>query len=187
VSLPMLIVGGWWTDWMTKRYGPRIGRTFPIASTRFITAAAFLTCCYLQNVWAVVGVLCVMSIVNDMGLPAIWGYNLDVGKRNVGVVLGWGNMWGNLGAFVSPIVLLRLRDHFPTREAGYNAIFLACAGVFVFIGIVSLFIDASKPLGESPKDVAVSPTPPSPPAAESAIQAGEPDARSGAVREGEPT
>jgi sugar phosphate permease len=186
VSLPMLLVGGFWTDWMTKHYGPRLGRMFPIAATRFVTAGAFLACYFLNNVWAVVGVLCVMSIVNDMGLPAIWGYNLDVGKRNVGVVLGWGNMWGNLGAFVSPIVLLRLRDHFATRADGYNAIFLTCAGVFVFIGIVSLFIDASKPIGETPKDPVV-PAPLPPPSSESsAIQAGGPSVKSGAVREGEP-
>lgn len=151
VSLPMMIVGGWWTDWMTKKYGPRIGRCFPVASTRFVTAAAFLTCWFLTDKWAIVIVLCVMSIVNDMGIPALWGYNLDVGKRNVGLVLGWGNMWGNLGAFVSPIVLLRLRDLFATREAGYNAIFLTCAGVFVFIGVVALFIDATKTIGLSEK------------------------------------
>ncbi|MBV8909540.1 MAG: MFS transporter, partial [Gammaproteobacteria bacterium] len=90
VALPTLIVGGWWTDWMTKRYGPRVGRAFPIVSTRFATAAAFMICPFLDSAWAVVIVLCVMSIVHDMGLPAIWGYNLDVGKRNVGVVLGWG-------------------------------------------------------------------------------------------------
>ena len=64
-----------------------------------------------------------MSIVHDMGLPAIWGYNLDVGKRNVGVVLGWGNMWGNLGAFVSPLILLPLTGMFATKKAGYDALF----------------------------------------------------------------
>ena len=153
VSLPMMILGGWWTDWMTKRYGPRIGRCFPIASTRFVTAAAFTACCFLEGVWPILIMLCVMSVVNDMGIPAMWGYNLDVGKRNVGVVLGWGNMWGNLGAFVSPIVLLQLPDFFETRKAGYDAIFLTCAGVFVFIGFVSLFIDASKPIGEEPARV----------------------------------
>jgi MFS family permease len=147
VSVPVMIFGGWWTDWMTKRYGQRVGRCFPIASTRFVTAAAFLACYFLNAPWAIVIVLCVMSVVNDMGIPALWGYNLDVGQHNVGLVLGWGNMWGNLGAFVSPIVLLPLRDLFDTKRAGYDAIFLTCSGVFVFIGIVSLFIDATKPIG----------------------------------------
>jgi MFS transporter, ACS family, glucarate transporter len=148
VSVPVMIFGGWWTDWMTKRYGRRVGRCFPVASTRFVTSAAFLVCYFLNAPWPIVIVLCVMSVVNDLGIPALWGYNLDVGKHNVGLVLGWGNMWGNLGAFVSPIVLLRLRDLFETKKAGYDAIFLTCAGVFVLIGFVSLFIDATKPIGE---------------------------------------
>ena len=174
VSLPMMILGGWWTDWMTKRYGPRIGRCFPIASTRFVTAAAFTACCFLEGVWPILMMLCVMSIVNDMGIPAMWGYNLDVGKRNVGVVLGWGNMWGNLGAFVSPIILLQLPDLFETKKAGYDAIFLTCAGVFVFIGFVALFIDASKPIGEK-ADARV---PAEPPKSSNAIREGEPPFRS---------
>jgi sugar phosphate permease len=153
LALPTLIVGGWWTDWMTKNYGPRMGRAFPIVTTRFVTAAAFAVCPFLDGAWPVVIVLCVMSVVHDMGLPAIWGYNLDVGKRNVGVVLGWGNMWGNLGAFVSPLVLIPLAGMFATRKAGYDAIFLTCAGVFVVIGFASFFIDASKPIGASEKAV----------------------------------
>ena len=168
VALPTLIVGGWWTDWMTKKYGPRVGRCFPIASTRFATALAFGICPFLDGAWPVVIALSAMSIVHDMGLPAIWGYNLDVGKRNVGVVLGWGNMWGNLGAFVSPIVLLPLTSAFSTKVGGYNALFWVCSAVFVLIGIVSLFIDASKPIGETPLPPAAAPD---------AIRAGEPPIR----------
>jgi sugar phosphate permease len=170
VALPTLLVGGWWTDWMTKKYGRRIGRCFPIAATRFATAVAFALCWFLDGAWPVVIMLCVMSIVHDMGLPAIWGYNLDVGKRNVGVVLGWGNMWGNLGAFVSPIILLPLTGAFDTRKAGYEALFLVCAGVFVVIGFVSLFIDASKVIGEAPSSA--------PEEAATGIRAGEPPIRS---------
>jgi len=170
VALPTLIVGGWWTDWMTKKYGSRIGRCFPIASTRFATAAAFAICWFLEGDWPVVITLCAMSIVHDMGLPAIWGYNLDVGKRNVGVVLGWGNMWGNLGAFVSPIILLPLTGAFDTKKEGYDALFLVCAGVFVVIGVVALFIDASKVIGETPGQAPSS-------AAATGIREGEPPIR----------
>lgn len=146
VALPTLIIGGWWTDWMTKRYGSRLGRCFPITATRFATAAAFASCWFLEGAWTIVIILCAMSFVHDLGLPAIWGYNLDVGKRNVGVVLGWGNMWGNLGGFVSPLVLVPLTDMFDNKKAGYDALFLTCAAVFAFIGFMSLLIDATKPI-----------------------------------------
>jgi MFS family permease len=158
-SLGFMPVGGWWTDWMTKKYGTYLGRCFPVASTRFVAAGAFVACCFLDNAWAITIALCVFSIVSDMGLPALWAYNLDVGRRNVGLVLGWGNMWGNLGAAVAPTilgdyVLKRFVDFdgnytLDEAKAGYNAVFLTCAAVFVFIGIVSFLIDATKPVGAS--------------------------------------
>jgi hypothetical protein len=36
---------------------------------------------------------------------------------------------------------------FATKKAGYDALFLTCAAVFASIGVVSLFIDATKPIG----------------------------------------
>ena len=95
-------------------------------------------------------------MANDMGLPAIWAYNLDVGGRNVGLILGWGNMVGNLGAAVSALLLGFVLKRYvdfdaaPTiaqMKAGYGAVFLTCAAVFVLIGIVSLFVDATKKIG----------------------------------------
>ena len=163
VALPMLIVGGWWTDWMTKRFGPYWGRCFPIASTRFLAAAAFVACALLDGPWPVTIALCVFSVVNDAGIPALWAYNLDVGGRNVGIIFGWGNMWGNLGAAVAPkilgIVVMKIfvdnvdASHSPAEwRLGYNAVFLTCAAVFVLIGIVSFFIDASRPIGVKQND-----------------------------------
>ena len=160
VSLPMLLVGGWWTDWMTKKHGKRIGRAFPLATTRFIGAAAILACYFLDGPWPITIALCVFAMASDAGIPAIWAYNLDVGGRNVGLILGWSNMIGNLGAAVSAfalgIVLKRFVDFdgvwtIDQAKAGYAAVFLTCAGVFVFIGVASLFIDASKPIGGGKK------------------------------------
>ena len=158
-AVPVMIIGGWWTDQMAKRFGGYWGRCFPIASTRFVAAAAFVACCFLDSPWAITLVLCAFSVANDLGIPSIWAYNLDVGKRNVGLILGWGNMWGNLGAAVAPqilgdVVLRRFVDFdgsftLDEARAGYNAVFLTCAAVFVFIGFVSFFIDATKPIGVS--------------------------------------
>jgi len=156
IGVPMLLLGGWWTDWMTTKYGPRIGRCFPLASTRFLGAAAILACWFLDAPWPVTIALCVFSMASDLGLPALWAYNLDVGGPNVGLILGWGNMIGNLGAAVSATILGYILKvyvdvdqsyHLEDLKRGYGAVFLTCASVFVFIGIVSLFIDATKPIG----------------------------------------
>jgi ACS family glucarate transporter-like MFS transporter len=141
LSVPMTMIGGAWTDWMTRRWGRRMGRAFPIASTRFVAAGAFLACILLDAPWPITIAMCVMSVTSDMGLPALWAYNLDVGGRNVGLILGWGNMWGNLGAAASPFVLGQIQQFY-----GWNAVFITCAAVFAVIGIASFGIDATHPI-----------------------------------------
>jgi ACS family glucarate transporter-like MFS transporter len=141
LSLPMLLVGGWWTDRMTRRLGPYLGRSFPLASTRFIAALGFFACLLFDAPWPVVLALCVVSVANDVGLPAIWAYNLDVGGRNVGLVLGWGNMWGNLGAACSPVALGLIQARY-----GWDAVFITCGLVFVVIGLASFGVDATRPV-----------------------------------------
>lgn len=141
LSLPMTIVGGWWTDRLTRRWGAYLGRSFPIGSTRLIAGAAFLSCLALDAPWPFTVAFCVMAVASDMGLPAIWAYNLDVGGKNVGLVLGWGNMWGNLGAAVSPFVLGLIQAAY-----GWDTVFLTCGVVFLVIGVASFGIDATRPV-----------------------------------------
>lgn len=145
VSLPMMIVGGWWTDRLTRRIGARWGRALPLALTRLIAASAFLMCLLLDAPLPITLALCVFSLASDMGLPSIWAYCLDVGGRNVGVVLAWGNMWGNLGAAVSTTTLLFLQRQFG-GDLGWDAVFLTCGLVFLVIGVASFGIDATRPI-----------------------------------------
>ena len=69
-------------------------------------------------------------------------YSLDVGGKHVGSVLGWSNMFGNLGAAISPIALNMIIGD----DMNYQRMFLACAAAFVLAGVLALFIDATKPI-----------------------------------------
>jgi MFS transporter, ACS family, glucarate transporter len=150
VSLPMLLVGGWWTDRMTRSLGARWGRALPLVSTRLVAAVGLLSCIWLQEPWPITIALCFFALVNDMGLPAVWAYCLDVGGRNVGVVLGWGNMWGNLGAAVSTSTLVFIQSRIQ-GQTGWQAVFATCAAVLILIGVASLGIDATQPIVRPPE------------------------------------
>ena len=103
-TLPLLVgaigmvAGGWLTDFLTRRLGLRWGRALPMGLTRFVAMAAFLACTGLSDVWAVTAAVACVAFATDLGTPALWAYVQDAGGRYVGSVLGWGNMWGNLGA-----------------------------------------------------------------------------------------
>jgi hypothetical protein len=79
----------------------------------------------------------------DLGVPAVWAYGQDVGGRHVGSVLGWGNMWGNLGAAVTPPLLIWI-----IGDSGrWDLAFLTCCGAFILSGLAALGVDATKGIG----------------------------------------
>lgn len=146
-SLPLFIgwigmlLGGWWTDRLTRRRGVRIGRALPIAFSRFIAMAAFLLMLLHPSPWVCIALLSAVAFGTDLGIPAFWSICQDIGGRSVAAVLGWGNMWGNLGAFVSPMLLGLISRHWD-----WDAVFLVCAAAFLIAGLAAAFIDATKPV-----------------------------------------
>src|SRR5690606_23905514 len=84
----------------------------------------------------------IVAFATDFGSPATWAFTQDVGGRYVGSVLGWGNMWGNLGAAVTPPFLIWIIG--PSEN--WNYAFLACAGAFLLSGLFSLGINATIPI-----------------------------------------
>jgi sugar phosphate permease len=141
VGLVGMLSGGWLTDRLTRRLGQRWGRGLPMSLSRFVAMASFLVCLGLRSPWAVTAALAVVALATDLGTPSVWAFVQDVGGRHVGSVLGWGNMWGNLGAMLSPVVLNRVIAHW-----GWNALFVACAGAFLLSGVTALGVDATIPI-----------------------------------------
>jgi MFS family permease len=145
-AVPMLfamvgmLAGGRLTDRLALALGVRWGRCLPLAVSRFVAMAAFAACLLFDAPWPVVLSLGVVALVTDLGTPAVWAYNQDVGGRYVGAVLGWNNMWGNFGAAVAPWVLAKFIN------VGWDVTFLACAAAYLLSGLVSLGVDASKPI-----------------------------------------
>jgi MFS family permease len=139
-----MFAGGWLTDRLTQALGLRWGRRLPMAATRFTAMAAYLACLFLDSPWAATAAFCVVAVSTDLGTPAIWAFKQDIGGKYVGSVLGWGNMWGNLGAFVAPVVIGELMSSGSTTQ--WNLGFLACAAAFAFSGLTALGVDSLSPL-----------------------------------------
>jgi len=137
-----MLGGGWLTDVLTRRIGRRWGRGLPMALTRFGAMLAYLACPLLGfSPWAITAALCVVAFATDLGTPPIWAYMQDMGGKHVGSILGWGNMWGNIGAALSPLVLTPIID-----KLGWNECFLACGIAFLVSGVTALGINAALPI-----------------------------------------
>ncbi len=142
-----MLAGGRITDWAARHLGIRWGRALPVALTRFLAAIAYLLVFLLPlGPWAATLVLALVAIGTDMGSPAVWAFMQDVGGRNVGSILGWGNMWGNFGALVCAPLLLAIQ-----QQGGYSGAFLFCAAAFAVSGLAALGINASVPIEPRPR------------------------------------
>ena len=149
-----MLTGGKATDLLTARIGLKWGRRWPLFATK-VTGAAAYGCCLLFSTFpedsplnsavAMTVCFCVVSFSVDFGNPANWAFKQDVGGRYVGTVLGWGNMWGNIGAALSPLIYDAVLGENPTL-GDWNNMMLVCLFAFILSGACALGIDASKPI-----------------------------------------
>jgi len=98
--------------------------------------------------WAIVFCLGFAVFFCDLGVPSLWAFSQDVGGKFTASVMGWGNMWGNLGAAASPILYDMILGETPGL-AQWNYLFAFCAAMFILSGISSLPFDATKPIDTS--------------------------------------
>ncbi len=152
-----MFLGGWVTDALATRLGVRWGRALPLSATRFIAMAAFILVLFDPSPWMATALFALVAFGTDLGSPATWAFNQDVGGRYIASVLGWGNMWGNLGATVSPILLVTIVDDYYGGD--WNAAFITCAIAFMISGFCSMLVDATKPIDVVPESGSVE-TPP---------------------------
>jgi sugar phosphate permease len=147
-SIPLLVgwagmmAGGWATDTLAQVLGTRWGRALPLALSRFVAMGAYAVCLFGVDAYTATLAFAVVAFATDFGLPATWAFNLDVGGRHVGSVLGWGNMWGNFGAALSPPLL----NWVVGPDRWWDGAFLACGAAFLVAGVCALGINAAAPL-----------------------------------------
>lgn len=133
-----MLGGGRLTDFLVPRVGVRWARRLPWSVSRFVGMAAFIACPSISDPWTVTLVLSVVAISTDLGTASTWAFCQDVGGKHVGSVLGWGNMWGNLGATVSPVLLAWIFESY-----SWTIMFYVCATAFFLAGVTSLGVDAT--------------------------------------------
>ncbi len=142
-----MFFGGWVTDRCFRFWGPKWGRSLPMAASRIIVGLSYLVCLFLGDPFLVILLMCVVAMATDMGNPAFWAWCQDVGGKHVGSVVGWGNMWGNIGAALAPEIFILVKKMYPDDPMmGWNAVFLLCALVQVVGAAAALGVNSTTPI-----------------------------------------
>lgn len=151
ISVPLwcgwfgMLFGGWLTDALTQRMGLKWGRAIPIGIGRTLAGFCFLYVVYFDPAaWMAVGSFALVAVFTDAGASAVWAVHQDIGGKFTASVLGWGNMWGNFGSAVSPLLIQQLLE----KYHDWDVAFLACGGSFIASGILALFVDVREKISD---------------------------------------
>jgi MFS family permease len=151
-ALPLLsigmgvIAGGWVSDALTRRHGPRKGRSLsgmvglPLAALAIVAAVATASPMLAAAALSLAAGLAALAVA-----PA-WAACLDIGGHHAGVVTGAMNTFGNLGGALSPVVVGLCLD----RWGSWNAPLLTVALGYLAAAACWFDIDAGRPIAPEP-------------------------------------
>jgi MFS transporter, ACS family, glucarate transporter len=138
------LVGGWITPAITRAVGGNIAWTRSILG---FVGQAGAGLCLIAATWYetpiyAVAAIALASFFNDLTMPGAWTACMDIGGKFTGTVSGAMNMMGNLGGFVSPIVIGYILDW----THSFDLAFYVTAGLYMVGATCWLFIDSTTPL-----------------------------------------
>ena len=150
-GLPLLLsaaadlVGGLTTDRVVRAYGLRVGRCGIGAISLLVAGTALFAGAAVRDPLLSALLIAVSGAADSFLLGAAWGTCLDIAGPHAGLVTGVMNTAGQVGAFLSPIVLAYLLKD-PTRPEDW--VFPMCiAGALYLAGAVCwLIVDPVKPI-----------------------------------------
>jgi MFS family permease len=146
-SLPPLagaigcLLGGMASDRLVHTLGIRWGRSALGMGSKLSAALFMLLSVLADDPYLATTMLVIAAFVNDLGLGATWAYFQDTGGPYVGPLLGFANMFGNLGATASAPIVARVQTLF-----GWHPAIAVCAGLFAVSGVTWFGIDSGKPI-----------------------------------------
>lgn len=154
-GLPLFLGGcgsmlaGWATPHLQHRLGGMSLTRRLIGVIGLVGAAGCLIAAtFVHHPILAVAAIAGASFCNDLTLPGAWTTCMDVGDKYVGTVSGAMNMMGNLGGFVSPIVL----GYIVHRTGNWDLTFYLTASLYFLGALCWWFIDPVTPLEQQVRD-----------------------------------
>lgn len=145
LGVAALPLGGMVNDALSRRFGRRLGQMLPMSVSKFIAAGFYLLAIQTQTLWLAVIAFGLVTFFVDFGLPAIWTVMQDISGKYQAQLFGWGNMWGNFGAAIQPMLFTAVIVHYDTNGDYHEGVWM-CAGAFVLAGVFALFVNSEQPV-----------------------------------------
>ncbi len=136
VSMPGDLLGGWLTDHLCKRYGPRVGRCGLGGIAYLVVGCCLIAAAMSSSPVGAAVLIAAATGVTMFTLGAAWGTVMEIGGSHVGVVGGTMNSVGNLIAMLNPLIVAYSVAWFANWDVPLyvmGALFLVGAGCWALV------------------------------------------------------
>jgi MFS family permease len=137
------LVGGVTTDRLTRAYGLRLGRSGVGGAALLIAGVAIIAAAQAGHPLLSALLIALAGAADSFLLGAAWGTCIDIAGPHAGLVTAAMNTAGQVGAFLSPIVLALFLDHSP-RD--WTTPMLIMGGLYLGGAFCWLFVDPRRPI-----------------------------------------
>jgi MFS family permease len=140
-----VLLGGWMTDVVTRRWGLRTGRRVPGLVGFPLAAGAILLAVSTPNAIAAALLLALASGAAAFAVIPAFAVCVDIGSAHAGIVSGTMNMFAHLGGALSPIVIGTLLD----RSKGWEVPLSTVAAAYIVAAVCCLAVDPTRVIRSS--------------------------------------
>jgi len=158
-ALPLLgiaigsLAGGALSDVLGRRFGARTGLRVPGLLGLPLAALAIVAAVSVADGATATGCFAAAAALAALGVAPAWSACLAIGGRHAGVVSGAMNTFGNLGGFLSPLVVGWCLQAWND----WNLPLYTVAALYAFAAACWLLVDPCAPLDAVPEAGAASP------------------------------
>jgi len=143
-SVLAVLLGGFATDRLARRFGLRAGRAVVGGAGLLAAGACLMAGTFTANPFASAVLIALGGASANFMLPAAWGACVDMGGAHAGTLSGAMNTSGQIGGFLSPLIVGFCVQWF----GSWSAPLYLTAALYVLGAICWTWIDPSRRLAE---------------------------------------
>jgi ACS family glucarate transporter-like MFS transporter len=128
-------IGGWLSDYLSQRFGKRIGRCGLGISGLLLTSGLIWAGASTSDPYLAILFLALGSASVFLTTAAFWASTMDLASAYAGTVSGFMNMGGNLGGAISPTLTPYIAQQYGWETALFVAAALAIVGAAFWFGV----------------------------------------------------
>ncbi|MCP9745443.1 MFS transporter [Lacihabitans sp. CS3-21] len=138
------IVGGFASDFLSKKFGLKLGRRIVGVAGLGLSSICFLGAGLTTDNQLAGYLLALCVFLKDLTLPVAFAVCVDIGKRNAGTVTGAMNFAGQMGGFFITIIFGTIVQ----QTGNFNYPLFLIAGCLIVASALWFFIDPTKEIVE---------------------------------------